>query len=56
MPTLEHPRAPPAAAGQTKPSGQRDAAKYSKHADSVANRSLNSMMLRGKSGRATGAP
>jgi hypothetical protein len=42
--------------GQTNPSGQREAARYRRHAASVANRSWNSMIVRGKSGRGTGAP
>jgi hypothetical protein len=36
--TLEDPGTAPAAGGQVNPSGQRDAAKYSKHDDSVEKR------------------
>ncbi len=39
--------------GQTNPSGQRDANRYSRHASSVPKRCWNSKIVNGKSGRAT---
>jgi transposase len=51
-----HVRAKGGAQRPAPPPGQRQAAKYSRHAASDAKRSWNSMIDRGKSGRPIGAP
>ena len=53
MPTGLAPSAPAAAAWADKPSGQRDANRYSRHASSVEKRSWNSKIVRGYDGRGT---